>query len=345
MSERIARLRESLAEPLLVTNPKNVFYLLGLDSSNAALLVEPDRLRLFTDFRYLEKARAIDGLEVVRTRRDVYGSLPEHLSGPVAFEAAHVTYAHYQTLAAGAAELIPRVGVVEALRAVKDDRELGAIRRAAAIADEAFVRLLEEQWIGRTERELVARLEVLMREAGAHGLAFDTVVAAGPTGAHPHADPGERRVEPGQTVVVDWGAVVDGYCSDCTRTVSTGSLPDELARAYDVCRDAQQRAVDAVRAGMGGAEADAVARDAIAEAGFGEEFGHGLGHGVGLDVHEAPGLRPESSDTLVAGNVVTIEPGIYLPGRGGIRIEDLAIVTDGGVDVLTSVGKDLVTVV
>jgi Xaa-Pro aminopeptidase len=184
----------------------------------------------------------------------------------------------------------------------------------------------------------------LFHEHGADAPAFESIVAAGPNGARPHARPTDRVIETGTTVVIDAGALFEGYCADCTRTFATGPLPDDLQRAYDVCLEAQLRGVEAARAGVEGPAADAAARDVIAEAGFGDKFGHGLGHGVGIDVHEAPRLAQTSSDTLAERNVVTIEPGIYLEGEGGIRIEDLVVVTSDGPEVLSSFSKELITV-
>jgi Xaa-Pro aminopeptidase len=341
---RVDRLRGLLEEPLLVTNGVNVRYLVGFESSNVALLVEPDRVRLFTDFRYVEAARTVDGVELVETKRAVVKDLAGQLEGRVAFEPAAVTYADYETLAAGDAELVPRAGLVERLRAVKDETELDTIRRASAATNAAFEAFAEERFIGRKERDLAWRLEELFREHGGEGLAFETIVAGGPHAALPHHRAGDREIEPGDTIVVDAGAVVGGYASDCTRTFAAGPLDAELREAYEVCLTAQRAALEAIRPGVTGVDADAAARTPIQQAGHGERFGHGLGHGVGLDVHEAPRLGRESEDTLAAGNVVTVEPGIYLPGRGGIRIEDLVIVTEDGVEVLTPVTKDLVTV-
>jgi Xaa-Pro aminopeptidase len=344
VSDRIDRLRETLEEPFLVSDPVNVRYLSGLASSNAALLVEPERVRLFTDFRYAENARALDGAEVVETKRDLFQSLSEELSGPIGFEATSVTFERHARLYAGGVEPIPRYGVVEALRAVKDDAELDAIRRAARIADEAFEGLSGERFIGRSEGELAWRMEQLLHELGGETVSFSPVVASGPNAARPHHTPGERKVAVGDTVIVDAGCTVDGYCSDCTRTFAAGSLGNELRRAYEVCLDAQIAGVGATQPGASGPGVDAAARDRIGAAGFGEYFGHGLGHGVGLAVHEAPRLAQESSDTLQDANVVTVEPGIYMPGVGGIRIEDLVVVRDGGPEVLSKVRKDLLTV-
>ena len=342
MNDRVEGLRERLEEPLLVSNPANVRYLYGLVSSNAALVVEPERVRLYTDFRYLETAREIEGVELVDAKRDLFQTLSEQLTGTVGFEARWLSFEHYSRLHAGGIEPVPRYGLVEELRAVKDEDELDAIRRAAAITNIAFERFADEDKImGRTERELAWRFEQFLHEANAEGVAFAVTMASGPNSARPHTELTDRRLEPGETLIVDAGCVVDGYCSDCTRTFATGSLPDELKRAYEVCLDAQLAALDAVRPGASGPGVDSAARDRIASAGFGDAFGHGLGHGVGLLVHEAPRLAQESRSVLEAGNVVTVEPGIYLSGLGGIRIEDLVIVTDGEPEILTTFPKDL----
>ena len=344
MSARLDRLRETLEEPLLVSNGSNIRYLVAFSSSNAALLVEPDGASLFSDFRYAEAGRAVEETKFVEVKRNLFADLAERLSGRIGFEADATTYAQYETLAAGGLELVPKRGLVEALRAIKDEAELDAIRKAARITSEAYERFAEERFTGRTERELAWRLDNLFHELGAAGPAFETIVASGPNGARPHSRPTDAVIEPGTTVVVDAGAQVDGYCADCTRTFATGPLPDQLTEAYAACLRGQQAGLDAARAGTTGVDADAAARSVIDEAGLGEEFGHGLGHGVGIDVHEAPRLSRESSDTLAAGNVVTVEPGIYLGGLGGIRIEDLVAVTDGEPEILTSFTKELVTV-
>jgi Xaa-Pro aminopeptidase len=341
---RLERLQTGLEEPLLVTSLVNVRYLTGFESSNAALVVEPGRVRLFTDFRYASAARNVEGVEPVEIERNLLAGLGRELEGRIAFESQHVTYAGYETLQQAGLELVPRRGVVEALRAVKDEDELDRIRRAAAISDRVFERLAEERFAGRSERELVWRVQELMHEEGADAPGFDAIVAAGPTGSVPHAHPGDRLVGAGETVVIDLGARLEGYTSDCTRTFAVEGLEGRLAEAYLVCLEAQVAAVDSVRPGVTGRDADAVARRIIDGTPFNGRFGHGLGHGVGLEVHEAPALRPESEDVLVAGNVVTVEPGIYLEGEGGIRIEDLVVVTEGGAEILTSFPKELTTV-
>jgi Xaa-Pro aminopeptidase len=342
---RVDRLRELLGgRRMLVTNPVSVRYLTGFVSSNATLRIDDEGVTLYTDFRYAEAARGVAGVEFVQTARFVLGELATSLDGGWMIESDHLTVSQWEVLRAGGLELEPERGLVESLRVVKDEGEVGAIRRACAIADGAIARLAEGRFVGRREAELAWDLERFAREGGASGLSFDVAVASGPNGALPHADPGERRIGSNELVVVDWGCVVDGYCSDCTRTFATGELDDEAARVYELVRAAQERAVAAVRAGATGREVDEVSRAPIRDAGHGEAYGHGLGHGVGLLVHEAPVLRPESTDTLVAGNVVTVEPGIYLAGRFGVRIEDLVVVTDDGCDVLTGFPKELVTV-
>ena len=344
MNGRVDRLRERLEEPLLVSDPANVRYLSGLASSNAAVLIEPDRVRLFTDYRYAESARAVEGIEFVEAKRDLFQTLAELLEGRIGFEASSVTFERHARLHAGGIELVPRYGLVEELRAIKDEDELDAIRRAAEIASIAFERFADEgHLVGRTEAELAWRFEQFLHDASAHGVSFPVLVASGPNAAKPHTIPGERRIERGETVIVDAGCVVAGYCSDCTRTFATGPLPDDLQRAYEVCLDAQLAGLEAVGPGASGPGVDAAARDRIDAAGFGEAFGHGLGHGVGLLVHEDPRLAQESRSTLEAGNVVTVEPGIYLSGLGGIRIEDLVVVTDDGPEILTSFPKELRT--
>ena len=345
MSSRIARLRVLLEEPLLVTNLVNVLYLTGLDSSNAALLVEPDRVRLFTDFRYIETAQAIEGVETVQTKRSLIGWLADELDGRIGFEANVLPWSFAEQLRDGGVELVPRKGLVEQLRAVKDDGELETFRRACAITDRMFERLVSEvRFVGRPERDVAWDITRIYHEEGADDQAFEAIVGSGSNGALPHARAGDRVIGDGELVVIDTGCRVDGYLSDYTRTVATGELDVELREAYDVVLAAQQAGLDAIRAGESGVDVDAAARAVVEGSAFAGAFGHGLGHGLGLDVHEAPRLSTESSDTLAAGNVVTVEPGVYLPGRFGIRIEDDVIVTDDGLENPVRFTKELVTV-
>jgi len=351
---RIERLAERLEQPLLVTGHTNVRYLTGLSSSNVAVLVEPGGdATLYTDFRYLERARQTDVSTVVESARDLVGSLASWLSGRrVSFEAPHVSYDTHARLVAAGVELVPvgshvgsvAAGPVEELRRVKEPDEVDAMRRACELSDAVYAELARQRFTGRTERELAWCIESSFHDAGAEGLSFSSIVASGENGASPHAGAGESVIQAGTLVTIDAGCVVDGYCSDCTRTFATGELPAELADAYALCLQAQLDGLAAVRAGAHARDVDSVSRVAIEAAGLGERYGHGLGHGVGLDVHEAPVLRPESEDTLVAGNTVTVEPGLYLPGSGGVRIEDLVLVTEGGAERLTRAAKEMTLV-
>ena len=343
MTARVDRLREQLEQPLLVTNLTNVRYLTGFRSSNAALIVEQQRVRLFADFRYAEAGRQVPGVDFEITKRALMTDIAHLHQGALGFEAGTLPYAQYETLAAGGIDLVPTHGLVEGLRAVKDEGEIAAIRAATEITNAAFRRFSEERVLGRTERELAWQMDTFFHELGADGWAFPTIVAAGANGANPHTTPGDRVVEAGQTVIVDAGATLDGYCSDCTRTFAAGELQGELREAYFTCLRAQLAGLDAVRPGVSGLDADAAARGMIEEAGLGAYFGHGLGHGVGMDVHELPRLSTESTETLAALNVTSVEPGIYLPGSGGVRIEDLVVVREGGPEILTTFTKELVT--
>ena len=235
-------------------------------------------------------------------------------------------------------------GLVEELRAVKDSEEQRAIAAAATLADEALTAALARGLAGRSERAFALDLEDEIRHRGAQAPSFPSIVAADAHGALPHAEPREVEIPPNCLVVVDWGAQVDGYCSDCTRTLATGPLDGEAVEVYELVLEAQLAGLDAVAPGRAGREVDSVARELIDAAGHGEHFGHGLGHGVGLEVHEGPRLSKAGEESLVAGNVVTVEPGVYLPGKFGVRIEDLVVVTDDGPRVLSSHPKELVTV-
>jgi len=350
---RIERLAAVLEEPLLVaglpgtvSGQANVRYLTGLQSSNAAVLVGPDGgATLFTDFRYASRARNVEGVEFVETARSLLPDIASRLVGRrIGFEEQNLPYSGYRELVAAGVDAVPRSGLVEALRAVKEGGETEAIRRAAALSDEIFEALSRERLTGRSEQELAWWIERSFREAGAEDVSFEVVVAAGEGGSSPHAVPGERVVETGMLVTVDAGCVVDGYCSDCTRTFAAGTVPDRLAWIHALCLEAQLAGLQAVGPGVHGRDADAASRVPIEAASLGWAYGHGLGHGVGLQVHEAPVLRPESTDVLEPGNVVTVEPGIYLPGEGGVRIEDLVLVTEDGRERLTRFTKELLTV-
>jgi Xaa-Pro aminopeptidase len=343
------RLVERGLDSLLVTDLVNVRWLTGFTGSSGLAVVGRGALRVFrTDFRYLtQSAQQLD--PVWDCDITVQGLLGEavvpDLEGRIGFDDAKLSVRDHAKLAAkltGGAELVPAGGLVEELRAVKDVEEVERIRAACALADAALEEVLGRGLAGRTERDVALDLEVTMRRAGATGASFAPIVAAGAHGALPHAEPRDEVIPRGVLCTIDWGCELDGYASDCTRTFGTGGeLDPRDVEVYDTVLAAQEAALDAVRAGVGGKEVDAVARDLITAAGHGEHFGHGTGHGVGAEVHEAPRVSQRSEATLEAGNVVTIEPGIYVPGAAGVRIEDLVVVTADGHEVLTALPKTL----
>jgi Xaa-Pro aminopeptidase len=359
--ERVGReLRAHELDALLVSSPVSLRYLLSFtgDHGVALLAAEGSRSggpdRFLTDFRYQTQSAAQVPADV--RREIVAGNLLEAAAaslppagGRVAFEEANLSYADHERLREKLPrqwELVPSSGIIERLRAVKDAGEIERIRAAASLADEAMQRLLEAGLAHRTERELALELELGMRRLGAEAVSFPAIVAAGPHAALPHAEPRPVEIPADVLVTIDWGAVHEGYCSDCTRTYATGEgIPSEARELYALVQAAQEAGLEAVHAGPAGREVDAVARAVIERAGQGEYFGHGLGHGVGLEVHEAPRLsRTAGEQPLVAGNVVTVEPGVYLPGRLGVRIEDLVVVTAAGRELLSGLPKELTVV-
>jgi Xaa-Pro aminopeptidase len=347
-------LPEAEVDAVLVTDLINVRYLTGYTGSNGLALVGPESRIFVTDFRYVQQAaEEVDPtFERRRARHELTDGLEEMLPGGplrLGFEEEHVSYREHARLRAALPErieLVPVEGLVERLRAVKDVDEVMRIQEATKLADAALEDLLRGGLAGRTEHELAFDLEVAMRRQGAEGPSFPPIVAAGQNGALPHATPREVEVTPGQMVVIDWGAKLGGYCSDCTRTLYVGgSTPSDQERdTYNLVLRAQLAGLDAVSAGASTHAVDSSARTIIEEAGHGEEFGHGLGHGVGLDIHEAPRLSPRGDSTLVAGHVVTVEPGVYLPGEFGVRIEDLVVVTEDGPTILTGLSKEFTVV-
>jgi Xaa-Pro aminopeptidase len=356
MSDRASRLAGQLpeigADLLVVTSLVNVRYLTGFTGSNGLVLVGPDTRAFITDFRYLEQSAAeVDGaFDRTIAQQDLMEAVPELLpSGELrlAFEDAHVSvraHGRLRELVGDRVELVAGGDAGESLRAVKDADEIRRIGEAAKVADAALRQIMEQGLVGRTEISVAVALERAMEDLGAKRPSFGSIVAAGPHGALPHAQPRDVEIGRDELVVIDWGAELDGYCSDCTRTLATGDLPDATLEAYDLVRQSQLAGLDAVSAGMSGRDADSAARDVIGDAGHAEHFGHGLGHGVGLEIHEAPRLSQRSDSVLASGNVVTVEPGVYLPGQFGVRIEDLVVVTDTACNILTSVPKELITV-
>lgn len=360
MEERVARLRRKLEEAqldaLVVVDRINRRYLSGFTGSAGVAVVSRDPAHpptLLVDFRYTEQAKAqARGYRVIQHGDYVWeslkGVLEEYGLRRVGFESEHMSYrqaARWQEEIPGVT-WVPVEQQVEALRAVKSPAELELMRRAVAIADQAFSYILPLLRPGVTEKEVAWRLEVFMREHDAERLAFDVIVASGPNAALPHVAPTDRRLQPGDTVILDFGCVYGGYHSDMTRTVVVGPTVEPRAReVYQLVLEAQQAGLKAVRPGLTGKEVDAAARQVIERAGLGDCFGHGLGHGVGLEVHESiPRLSRISETVLQPGMVTSVEPGVYIPGWGGVRIEDLVVVTETGCEVLTSSPKELIVV-
>jgi Xaa-Pro aminopeptidase len=352
MRGRGDRLAAALAEReldlVLVTELVNVRYLTGFGGTNGACVCGPDTRLFLTDFRYTERAAAeVEGWEVVTVRDDWLGGVAARLEGRFGFEDDHMPVRTLERLRAKLADGVEAVaagGTVEKLRRVKDEGELEAIAAAAELADDVWRWSIERGLAGRSERDVARAAEARIRELGGDP-SFPAIVAAGPNGALPHAEPGKREIGRGELVVFDMGAMLDGYCSDGTRTFATGEPGERAREVYEVVRGAQQTALDALAAGIGGEELDRVAREEIAAAGHGERFGHGLGHGVGIEVHEAPHVSPRSKDVLASGEVVTIEPGVYLPGELGVRIEDLVVVGDDSCRNLSGLPKELQLIV
>ncbi len=354
--ERLAAVRELFSEweidGLIITSAENYRWLSGFTGSSATLLVTEQAAYLGTDFRYWEQARQqAPEFELVRMGRgEGFPTLKDMITGAgiqrPGIEAAKVSVADYNQWSQffseeGGIEFVPLAKTLEGLREIKSAPELTLMRRAAAITDAAMARVNEIVRPGMTEKELAWELEKMMREDGADGLAFEIIVAAGPNGALAHHHPTDRPLQVGDAIVIDMGAKLDGYHSDLTRSFYLGNQPDEkFTYVYDLVLAAQQNALASMRAGMTGREIDRLAREVIEDAGHGDKFGHSLGHGVGLFIHETPTLSAMNEHPVAAGAVVTVEPGVYLPEWGGVRIEDLVILGEKGPDFLSHCPKN-----
>ena len=337
-------------DALVVTNPANIRYLTSFTGSAGVVLVTADELVLVTDGRYRDQAADQVRAAGVDARVEISSTAQREIiisvladRARIGLEADHVSWSSQRRYASEwfpDRTLVPTVALVETLRRCKDAGELARIELAARIADDALdlmrPRLLDEP----TELEFGRELDMTMRSLGATRPSFETIVASGPNGARPHARPSDRVIREGDLVVLDFGAVIDGYCSDMTRTLAVGGVSDTARRMLEVVTAAQAAGVAAVRPGIAARDVDAVCRSVIAEAGWADAFSHGTGHGVGLDIHEAPGVRSTSDATLVIGDVVTVEPGVYLPEHGGVRVEDTVVVTTEGCRPLTHSTKD-----
>lgn len=349
---RLRQLREALrhaeVDALLLSNPNDIRYLTGFRGEDSYAVVAPRSLVIISDFRFEEELAAIKSrarilirqrpaLEALRTLMDEIdvrrlGVQAEHMT---------LTMKRAITKAVGARRLAETTGILATLRAVKDELEIKHIKRAIRIQEQALEATLDQVAAGQTESEICALLEYEMKSLGAEKPAFDSIVAANANGSLPHAVPGAMRTRSGGPLLIDWGARVNGYCSDMTRTFALGKWPRKVREIYGIVLEAHEAGLDAVKPGAMGSEVDAAARDVISDAGYGPEFGHSLGHGIGLDVHEAPRLARTSSDQLEPGMIVTIEPGVYLPGVGGVRIEDDVLVTKTGARSLCSLPKEI----
>jgi Xaa-Pro aminopeptidase len=356
MEHRIQRLRTELEQrnldAILIMEPLNRKYITGFTGSAGVAVVTKDQAVLITDFRYTEQAKGQSphfrveehaGADFLRAACDVLKRGPVRT---VAFESDFLSYNQFHALqeVSQPLQLVPMSGIVETLRQFKDEHELEIMKTAAKIADDAFLHIVN--WIrpGVTEKEVALELEIFMRKAGATSSSFDTIVASGPRSALPHGVASDKVIEKHEFVKLDFGALYKGYCSDITRTICLGKPNDKHKQIYDIVLEAQLKALEGIKPGMTGKEADAIARDWIAKHGYGEYFGHSLGHGLGMAVHEKPALSKLSNDVLQPGMVVTVEPGIYLPNFGGVRIEDDVVVTASGVERLTHSTKELLIV-
>jgi Xaa-Pro aminopeptidase len=355
-ADRIRRVRDKLADEnidtFMVTVAENRRYLSGysaqdtqFDETSGALLITADRLVLATDARFeLEAAREAPDFERFIYKKGLEKELPDILADlgtrRLGFESVRLSVKQLDTIRSAlsrgglSVQTEATEGVVENLRLLKSDAEVEAIRRALALAETAFGQVMADIRPGRTEAEIAWALERKLRESGAEALSFDSIVAAGENAALPHAVPGNRKIKAGQPLLFDWGARLDGYCSDISRTLFLGEPDDTFKKVFSAVHDAQQKAIEAIRPGISGKEVDKAARDHIERCGFAGHFGHGLGHGAGLAVHEAPRLSPVRDDTLKPGMVFTVEPGIYLPKWGGVRLENMVVLREDGPEVL-----------
>ena len=337
-----------LVTPSETTREANadLFWLSGFTGTSGLAVVGGDDGMFFTDFRYIERAaREVgDTLERVRIERGLVPEAAKHLRGRVGYDEAHTSVKTLRQLTEAVdedVELVPVEGLIAGLRRAKDPEELRRIAEAAKLTDEVYGWIAERGFIGKSEREVQLAAEQRMREMGADDPSFPAIVAAGENGALPHHEASDRPIEDGELVIVDMGAIVDGYCSDCTRTFAAGEPRDEAREIYELVKGAQEAGLAAVAVGVSGKDADTASREPIVAAGHGDDYGHGLGPGVGIEVLEAPRLSQRSEDTLADGDVATVEPGVYVPGKLGVRIEDLVALTDDGVSNLSSVSKDL----
>jgi Xaa-Pro aminopeptidase len=356
-SNRIDRLRRSLEErhieAILISQPENRYYLSGFDGSAGILLITRQHNTLATDSRYIEQAeKQAAGFDIFHTTGEIESWLPELFSRlsikKLAFETDHISFAMHQRLenilknCKPETSLLPAGGLVEAIRAVKEPQEIELIEKAVAISDAVMDYIAGYIQPGMTELEVAWEVEKCLHQEGSQSIAFDIIVASGPNAAMPHARPSQRKIQPGEPVLIDMGARFQGYVSDLSRTICPGEADDTFKRVYDIVLTAQQAAIDGITDGISGISADSLARRVIEQAGYADQFGHSLGHGIGLEVHEKPNISQSSKDNLAGNMVFTIEPGIYISGWGGVRVEDTVVLENGKIRVLSKAGKMMI---
>ncbi len=350
MKERLKKTKCAMEEAgfsaLLITKPENQFYLSGLQFTDTWIVITLDNNYILTDFRYIERASELSPLfEIISIDKKNTGInfLLELNPEKPAVEERHISFFLYNELSKNIKnEIQCSEGIIEKIRMIKDENELSSIAKAETLGDECFIHMLEILRPGMTEKEAALEIEVFLRKNGAERLSFDTICVCGKRTALPHGEPTDKVMKKGDFITMDFGCVIDGYCSDMTRTVALGPISSEQKEVYRLVSEAQKAGCDAIKEGLNCKEADRIARSIIEDSGYGKAFGHGTGHGVGLEIHEAPTINPESDDVLKKNMVVTVEPGIYLPGKFGVRIEDLVIVTASGIINLTRSDKDLI---
>lgn len=352
MINRVNNLREQMKSEgissFLITSPYNLRYLTGFTGTTGLALIGLEEAFFITDFRYTEQAaKQCVGFEIVKNVGPILEVVADLVESKnienLGFEESFVPFKQYVELE-GLLEvdLIPVSGMVEELREVKDEEEIAIVEKACEIADKAFSHILTYIKPGMTEIQVANELDFYMRSLGASSVSFETIVASGLRSAMPHGVASEKVIEQGDMITIDFGCYYNGYVSDMTRTISLGEPSDKLREIYNVVKEAQQKVLDVAKPGMTGVELDAVARDYIASKGYGEAFGHSTGHGIGLEIHEGPNVSKLAEKAFVPGNIITNEPGIYLPGIGGVRIEDDMLVTGNGIKRLTHSEKELI---
>ncbi|PKG25693.1 M24 family metallopeptidase [Niallia nealsonii] len=350
--EKLQKLREALikenADGMLITSNYNRRYISNFTGTSGVVLISGEEAKFITDFRYMEQAaEQCKGFEIVQHTGPIYKEVAVQAEKlgikRLAFEQDYMTFTDYRIYeGAIKGELVPVSGLIEKLRLIKSPQEIKILKEAAKIADAAFTHILDFIKVGKTELEVSNELEFFMRKAGATSSSFDTIVASGKRSALPHGVATNKVIEDGDFVTLDYGAYYNGYVSDITRTIAVGNPDEKLKEIYEIVLQAQLKGMNGIKPGLTGIQADALTRDYITEHGYGDNFGHSTGHGIGLEVHEGPGLSAKSEIILAPGMVVTVEPGIYVPGLGGVRIEDDTLITDVHNEALTHSTKELI---